>query len=224
MSNILLNIEGEIICVLFMISVFIISIPFYKINAEYSRKVIHIMLSIFYFIALLYFTEWYFACFGPFIFIFVNYFSVKYRYIKLMLRNQNKFEKRGGDDYGTVYYAISLTLITIYSWKINKPEIGLCPFLSMAIGDGFACVFGRSIKSRTFIIFESKKSLVGCFTMFFSCFLIYEIFFLYFEINKGIIKAFFMGIISMILEMISPYSTDNLTVPIVDLILMNFLY
>ena len=123
-----------------------------------------------------------------------------------------------------MYYAISLTLITIYSWKINKPEIGLCPFLSMAIGDGFACVFGRSIKSQTFIIFESKKSLVGCFTMFFSCFLIYEIFFLYFEINKGIIKAFFMGIISMILEMISPYSTDNLTVPIVDLMLMSFLY
>lgn len=96
MSNILLNIEGEIICLLFIISVFIISIPFYKINAEYSRKVIHIMLSIFYFIALLYFTEWYFACFGPFVFIFVNYFSVKYRYIKLMLRNQKKFEKKGG--------------------------------------------------------------------------------------------------------------------------------
>jgi len=224
MSNILLNIEGEIICLLFIISVFIISIPFYKINAEYSRKVIHIMLSIFYFIALLYFTEWYFACFGPFVFIFVNYFSVKYRYIKLMLRNQKKFENGGQEDYGTVYYAISLTLLTMYSWKINKPEIGLCPFLSMAIGDGFACVFGSCIKSPTFIIFESKKSLVGCFTMFFSCFLIYEIFFLYFDINKGIIKAFFMGIISMILEMISPYSTDNLTVPIVDLILMNFLY
>ena len=224
MSYIIQNIEGEIICVLFMISVFIISIPFYKLNAEYSRKVIHIMLSIFYFIALLYFTEWYFACFGPFVFIFVNYFSVKYRYIKLMLRNQKKFENGGQEDYGTVYYAISLTLLTMYSWKINKPEIGLCPFLSMAIGDGFACVFGSCIKSPTFIIFESKKSLVGCFTMFFSCFLIYEIFFLYYDINKGIIKAFFMGINSMILEMISPYSTDNLTVPIVDLILMNFLY
>ena len=225
MSNIIQNIEGEIISLLFILSVFIISIPFYKINAEYSRKVIHIMLGFFYFIALLYFTEWYFASFGPFAFIFVNYFSVKYRYIKLMLRNQKKLKKEGRyNDYGTVYYAISLTLITFYSWKTSKPEIGLCPFLSMAFGDGFACVFGSGIKSKTFIIFESKKSLIGCFTMFFTCFLIYVIFFFYFNINKGIIKAFFMGIISMILEATSPYSTDNLTVPIVDLILMSFIY
>ena len=234
MSNIIKNIEGEVICVIYILSVFIISIPFYKINSEYSRKVIHILLGNFYFIALLYFTEWYFTCLGPFIFIFVNYFSVKYRYIKLMLRNPKKLRRGrekdggegigGGSDYGTVYYAISLTLITIYSWKNNKPEIGLCPFLSMAFGDGLAGVLGSSIKSHTFIIFESKKSVVGCSTMFLTCFFIYEIYFLYFEINKGIIKAFFMGIISMILEAISPNSTDNLTVPLADLILMCFLY
>lgn len=225
MSYIIQNIEGEIICLLYILSVFIISIPFYKINPEYSRKVIHIMLGFFYFIALFYFTEWYFASFGPFIFIFVNYFSVKYRYIKLMLRNQKKLKKGGWyNDYGTVYYAISLTLITIYAWKVNKPEIGMGPFLSMAFGDGFAGVFGSSIKSKTFIVFEARKSLIGCFTMFFTCFLIYEIFFFHFDNNKGIIKAFFMGIISMILEATSPYSTDNLTVPIVDLILMSFIY
>ena len=123
MSNIKLNIEGEIISFLFILSSFILSIPFYKINPEYSRKVIHIMLGNFYFIALFYFTEWYFACFGPFVFIFVNYFSVKYRYIKLMLRYNKKDEKgKIHNDYGTVYYAVSLTIITMYSWKIKKPE------------------------------------------------------------------------------------------------------
>ena len=225
MSNIKLNIEGEIISFLFILSTFILSIPFYKINPEYSRKVIHIMLGNFYFIALLYFTDWYFACFGPFVFIFVNYFSVKYRYIKLMLRH-NKKTKNGEIyyDYGTVYYAISLTIITIYSWKIKKPEIGLCPFLSMAFGDGFACVIGSSIKSPSIFIFESKKSLIGSFTMFFITFLIYNIFFWYYNINMGMIKAFFMGIISMLLEAISPYATDNLTVPIGNLILISFLF
>ena len=171
MRNIKENIEGEIICFLFILSSFILSVPFYRINPEYSRKVIHIMLGNFYFIALLYFTDWYFACFGPFIFIFVNYFSVKYRYIKLMLRHNKKI--KNGEiyyDYGTVYYAISLTIITIYSWKIKKPEIGLCPFLSMAFGDGFACVIGSSIKSPSIFIFESKKSLIGSFTMFFITF------------------------------------------------------
>ena len=225
MRNIKENIEGEIICFLFILSSFILSVPFYRINPEYSRKVIHIMLGNFYFIALLYFSDWYFACFGPFVFIFVNYFYVKYRYIKLMLRHNKKI--KNGEiyyDYGTVYYAISLTIITIYSWKIKKPEIGLCPFLSMAFGDGFACVIGSSIKSPSIFIFESKKSLIGSFTMFFITFLIYNIFFWYYNINMGMIKAFFMGIISMLLEAISPYATDNLTVPIGNLILISFLF
>ena len=225
MSNIKLNIEGEIISFLFILSSFILSIPFYKINPEYSRKVIHIMLGNFYFIALFYFTEWYFACFGPFVFIFVNYFSVKYRYIKLMLRHNKKDEKgKIHNDYGTVYYAISLTIITMYSWKIKKPEIGIGPFLSMAFGDGLACVIGSNIKSPYKIIFGAKKSLIGCLTMFFMCFLIYKIFFWYFNINAGFIKAFFLGSISMILEAVSPYSTDNLTVPIANLVIMSFIY
>ena len=225
MSKIKVNIEGEIISFIFILSSFILSIPFYKINPEYSRKVIHIMLGLFYFIALFYFTDWYFACFGPFIFIFVNYFSVKYRYIKLMLRHNKKDDKgKIINDYGTVYYAISLTIITIYSWKINKPEMGICPFLSMAFGDGFACVIGSSLKSSYKIIFGAKKTLIGCLTMFFTCFLINQIFFFYYEINKGFIKAFFLGIVSMILEAFSPYSTDNLTVPVGNLILMTFLY
>ena len=134
-------------------------------------------------------------------------------------KNNFKIKK----DYGTVYYAISLTILTAYSWKIKRPDLGLCPFLSMAFGDGLACVIGRAINSPYKIIFGAKKSLIGCFTMFFTCFLIYEIFFYYYDINLGIVKAIFMGIISMLLEMFSPYSTDNLTVPIGNLILISFL-
>ena len=224
MSNIELNIKGEIICILFILFSFILAFPFYKINPEYSRKVIHIMLGNFYFIALFYFSDWYFACLGPFAFIFVNYFSIKYRFIKLMLRHPKKNDKNIKYDYGTVYYAISLTIITIYSWKIKKPEIGVCPFLSMAFGDGFACILGSSIKSPSVVIFGSTKSLIGSLTMFLVCFLINLIFFYYYNIDYGIIKAFFLGIISTFLEAFSPYSTDNLTVPLVILILMSFLF
>ena len=110
------NIKGEIISLTFILLTFILAIPFYRINPEYSRKEIHIMLGNFYFIALLYFTEWYFACLGPFIFIFINYFSIKYQLIKLMLRHEKiKDKSKVKKDYGTVYYAISLTILTIYS-------------------------------------------------------------------------------------------------------------
>jgi phytol kinase len=223
-TNIKENILGEIICFLFIFFVFIIAIPLYKIKPEYSRKEIHIMLGNFYFIALLYFSEWYFACFGPFLFIFVNYFSVKYNLIKLMLRHTlEKKVLKIKKDYGTVYYAISLTIITIYSWKKGKHEIGLGPFLSMAFGDGLACVFGGAINSPYRLIFGSKKSLVGCFTMFLVSFLIFCIFFFYYNYQFWLIKGCFMGLISMILEAFSPFGTDNLTVPLGDLIIVSFL-
>ena len=52
-KNLKENIEGEIISITFILLVFILAIPFYKIKPEYSRKVIHIMLGIF--ILLLYY-------------------------------------------------------------------------------------------------------------------------------------------------------------------------
>ena len=223
-KNLKENIEGEIISITFILLVFILAIPFYKIKPEYSRKVIHIMLGNFYFIALLYFTEWYFAFLGPFIFIFINYFSVKYKIIKLMLRHEKEKENITiKKDYGTVYYAISLTIITIYSWKINKPNVGLCPFLSMAFGDGLACLIGGAIKSPYKIIFGSKKSLAGSGAMFIISFALFGIYFCYYNIRFWIIKGLFMGICSMILEAFSPFGIDNLTVPLGNLFIVSFL-
>ena len=218
------NIIGEIISFIFILIVFILAIPLYKIKPEYSRKEIHIMLGNFYFIALLYFTEWYFAFLGPFLFIFINYFTVKYKLIKLMIRHKkenNKFQLE--KEYGTIYYAISLTILTIYSWKIKKPDLGLCPFLSMAFGDGLACVIGGAIKSPYKIIFGSVKSIVGSGTMFLVCFLIFSIYFYNYNINLWLFKGFLMGIISTILEAFSPFGTDNLTVPLGNLIVISFL-
>ena len=50
------NIKGELFSVTFILIVFLLAIPFYKIKPEYSRKEIHLMLGNFYFIALFYFT------------------------------------------------------------------------------------------------------------------------------------------------------------------------
>jgi len=220
------NIKGEVFSVTFILIVFLLAIPFYKIKPEYSRKEIHIMLGNFYFIALFYFTEWYFACFGPFVFIFVNYFSVKYQFIKLMLRHEKEKEKNNfkiKKDYGTVYYAISLTILTSYSWKIKKPDFGLCPFLSMAFGDGLACIIGRSFHSPYKIIFGAKKSFAGSLTMFLITFILFFVYFWINNIKYSIFKSFFMGLCSMIMEAFSPYGTDNLTVPLGNALILSFL-
>ena len=215
------NLYGEIITISYIIFIILLSIPFYKINPEYSRKVIHIMLGNFYFIALFYFTKWYFASFFPFLFIFINYFSIKYNFIKYMQKTPNP--KNQTVSYGTVYYAISLFILTTFSWIKKNYSLGLCPFLAMAYGDGFACIFGRIVKSPYMNIFDSKKSLIGSSTMFIVCFIVFGFYFNYMNISCWIIKSFAMSSISTILEATSPCGIDNLTVPIGDLIMMNYL-
>ena len=218
------NIKGLIVTSIYILLVFILAIPLYLIKPEYSRKEIHIMLGNFYFLALLYFTEWYFAFILPFTFIFVNYYLVKSKFIKLMERKDNQHNNsKIQKGYGTVYYAISLTILIIYSWKINKPDIGLCPFLSMAFGDGLACIIGESIKSPYMIIFGGKKSLAGSLSMLFVSILLFGIYFWYYNIKLWIIKSIFIGICSMVLEAFSPYGTDNLTVPLCDLFIISLL-
>ena len=223
-ENLKENIIGEIISLSFILLTFTIAIPLYRIKPEYSRKEIHIMLGNFYFIALIYFTKWYFACLGPFVFIFVNYFSVKYQIIKVMLRHESeKNNLKIKKEYGTVYYAISLTILTIYSWAKNRPDIGLCPFLSMSFGDGLACIIGGAIKSPYRIIFGSKKSLAGSLTMFLISYILFSIYFWFYNDYFWIIKGYFMGLCSMLLEAFSPYGTDNLIVPLCNLFVVSFL-
>lgn len=239
------NIKGEIYSVSIILISFIIGIPIYKIEPELSRKEIHIMLGNFYFIALHYFTKWYFASLGPFVFIFVNFFSVKYKLIKVMLRREedinkdipkknddinpknnltsNKEKIKYKNDYGTVFYAISLFILTTYSWSCNNPSLGLCPFLFMAYGDGLACVIGKTIKTKSIIIFGSRKSISGSSTMFLVCFILSIIYFWYYQINYFVIKSLVIGIIITIFEVVSPFGTDNLTVPLGGLLLFKLL-
>ena len=115
---------------------------FEKKGKEASRKFIHIMLGNWWFIAMYYFTNVWFAAFVPATFIIINYMSYKKDIIKVMERDQQ-------DGLGTVYYAISLFILVIVSFGIYKmPSLG------------------RLIKSKKYKLSDSKKSVAGSITMF----------------------------------------------------------
>ena len=94
-----------------------------------------------------YFTNVWFAAFVPLTFVIINYLSYKKGIIKVMERDKQ-------DGLGTVYYAISLLILTIISFGIfKKPSLGLIPTLVMAYGDGLAAVIGKLIKSNEEYLF-----------------------------------------------------------------------
>ena len=210
------NIIGIILSYVF-IAIIIISAKFFeKAGKEASRKYIHIMLSNWWFLAMYFFDNAIWASIGPLSFVIINYISYKKNLISVMEREESQ-----KDGLGTVYYALSLLLISIFTFGIIKrPEVGLCAILIMGYGDGLAAIIGRSIKSIPYKIGKTKKTLAGSATMLFISFFIIAIFLCSIQSPLWMLKAVLIAISVTIIEAVSIKGTDNLTVPIFACLLL----
>ncbi len=190
---------------------------FEKRGEEASRKFIHIMLGNWWFIAMYFFTNVWFAIFVPITFVIINYVSYKQDLIKVM-------ERKKQDGLGTVYYAVSLFILAIVSFGIyQKPILGLIPNVIMAYGDGFAAVVGKYIKSKTYKVGETKKSIAGSITMFMISLIFITIFLTTrytFELWQIVLIGIVMSGIVTIIEAISVKGIDNISVPVSMLVML----
>lgn len=190
---------------------------FEKRGEEASRKFIHIMLGNWWFIAMYFFTNVWFAIFVPITFVIINYVSYKQDLIKVM-------ERKNQDGLGTVYYAVSLFILAIVSFGIyQKPILGLIPNVIMAYGDGFAAVVGKYIKSKTYKVGETKKSIAGSITMFMISLIFITIFLktqYTFELWQTVLIGIVMSGIVTIIEAISVKGIDNISVPVSMLVML----
>lgn len=204
------NITGIVLSYVFIGAIIVVAKFFERFGKEASRKFIHIMLSNWWFLAMYFFDNVIYASIVPFSFIIINYISYKKNLISVMER-----EDSNRDSFGTVYYALSLFLISIFTFGIiKKPEIGLCSILIMGYGDGLATIIGKSVKSLSYKIGKSQKTLAGSCTIFFISFLIVTIFLCSIKSNLFLLKSIVIAVIITILEAISIKGSDNITVPI----------
>ena len=208
------NCIGILVSYLYIALVIIGARIFERKGKEASRKFIHIMLGNWWFIAMYYFTNVWFAAFVPTTFIIINYISYKKDLIKVMEREKQ-------DGLGTVYYAISLLILVIVSFGVYKePSLGLIPNLVMAYGDGLAGLLGRRIKSKRYKLSDTKKSVAGSITMFVISTLLIGGYLLYW--HKEIfwstphwpLVSVMIGFVITAIEAISAKGTDNITVPL----------
>jgi len=211
------NLLGIIVSYIF-IAIIIVSAKFFvKDNSEASRKYIHILLCNWWFIAIYFFNSAIWAAFVPITFVIINYISYKKNLISVM-------ERKEQDGLGTVYYAVSLLVLAIYSFGIIKnPYIGMVGILVMGYADGLAAVIGQTIPSKKFNIGESKKSVAGSLTMFLISFIINSIFLVSNSVELWYLKSIVLAIVITLIEAISIKGTDNITVPILTSILTTFL-
>lgn len=186
-----------------------------RFGNEASRKYVHIALCNIWFFYLKFIDNIYVACILPALFVVINSLSYKFNLIKSMEREEK-------DSLGTVYYAISILLISIFSYYFNRPEVGLLGLLIMGYGDGFAAVVGTNVKSKEFGIGKSKKSIAGSITMFTVSFVLSLLVFYFAGTEYFLLKALGVSVAATILEIISIIGLDNLTVPLIVTILCFF--
>lgn len=211
------NVYGIIVSILYIGILFISASVFEKAGKEASRKYLHIMLSNWWIIAILFFDNAIWASVMPAIFVVINYISYKKDIIKVMERDEGDENK---DSPGTVYYAISLLILAIISFGIAKnPLIGLTGIIVMGYGDGMAAVIGQGIKSKEFHIAGKKKTVAGTVAMFTVTLMIMIGFSTYVGATHGVIKAVTIAVLATIAEAVSIKGTDNLTVPLLTSLL-----
>ena len=84
----------------------------------------------------------------------------------------------------------------------------------MTFGDGLAGLIGKNFKSKSWKIFNQKKSIIGTTTMFLTSLLILSI--LGFQNNIDFNNYYFgIALLATLLEQISIIGVDNFSVPII---------
>lgn len=206
------NIFGIAVSIIFIGIIFVSAKLFEKAGKEASRKFIHIMLSNWWIIAMVFFDNVFVAALLPALFIVINYASYKMDIIKVMEREDGEENK---DSLGTVYYAVSLFILAIITFGlVENPLIGLCGIAVMGYGDGLAAVIGQSVKSPEYRIGKNKKTLAGSLAMFCVTLMIMAGFLTYNNAEFVAIKSILVAVLMTIIEAISLKGTDNLTVPL----------
>ena len=123
--------------------------------------------------------------------------------------------------FGTLFYCLSLFTLISFFWDKDPSSLFAGVFI-MTFGDGLAGLLGKNIKSKNWIIFNQRKSLIGTATMFLVSLII-----------TGSIANFgnheisiFLPLIALLATTIEQFSIagiDNLFVPVVSAITFNLL-
>lgn len=176
---------------------------------EGARKFIHIGVSNWWILAMIFFTDenavW-FAMIPPVTFIVLNYLSYRLNLLKAM-------ERGGKGNLGTVYFPISLLILVILTFGVLKnPYIGAIGILVMGYGDGMAAVIGTSYGKHKLAF---GKSIEGSLTMFItSLVVVFLVSIVTQPIGISLILALGVAAFATMIELFTPKGLDNLSVPL----------
>ena len=204
------------VILLYLFSIFLISIVFKKYNEdsrEIVRKIIHIgigpLIPIAQFLKINQNSALIFTGIVS-LMVFINYTYKLFPTIEDVERKS----------YGTLFYCLSLFILIYLFWD-KDPYALISGFFIMTFGDGLAGLIGKSFNSKSWIFFKQKKSLFGTMTMFLTS-LIVACSIGYAQQNSLNLNYFTIAFFATLLEQFSVLGIDNFIVPISSALFFNF--
>jgi phytol kinase len=195
----------------------------FNVKPDLTRKVIHIGAGMWVFGVLLLFHRWEIGIIPFATFIGLNYLFYRYRIIGAMDTQDSS--------PGTVYFAISVTLLFGLLWRPNDPvdnaPIAVAGVMAMTWGDALAALIGRRFGEHKYQVGNSVRSWEGSAAMFLaSTVAIFLVLLLLpgsslsplaksLDLGQAILTAIVTATFATLAEAVSPHGTDNLSVPLV---------
>ncbi len=200
--------------ILIIFGIAIIYKKFRPNNKEFLRKIIHIGIGPLILLTKFLGISQVFAGYFTFLISFLIVINYIYKLFPIIEDVDRK-------SYGTFFYCISLLFLIILFWD-KDPYSLIAGFFIMTFGDGLAGLIGKNFSSKDWQILNQKKSLLGTTTMLISSLGVLISVGLYgnFSITGNFI---FIALLVTMLEQISVYGIDNLTVPLMAAFSFNIL-
>ena len=175
---------------------------------EVSRKIIHVSVAFAWIPMYLCFGSTWHLPVPTAVFIVLNYISYRSNLFSAMERTEESKKSPG-----TVYYAVSMTVMAVCSVLRGACLIpyGVASFC-MALGDGFAPIFGRIEKGNLRLL--GARTLYGSLSVLLICFLVIRIMTRIFSLSLSVPETLLISAAATLLELIGVHGLDNLTLPL----------
>ncbi|HHH41320.1 MAG TPA: phosphatidate cytidylyltransferase [Chloroflexi bacterium] len=178
---------------------------------EFTRKFIHIAVGMWAYGTVLLFRSRAFAVIPPLTFVVLNAIS----YWRGTFKAMETGEK---ENLGTIYFPLAFAALVWLLW--DEPHLLVASLMPMTWGDALAAVVGRRVGRHRYTVFGSTRSLEGSAVMFLAGWAATAVPLLLLAPGASPIAALLTAAITAggaaLVEAVSPWGLDNLTVPAVS--------
>lgn len=205
------NILGIVVSLVYIAIIMAIASFCYQkkqFSIEDSRKFVHVGLSNWWLIAMLFFDNWIWASILPACFIVINLLNLKFNFIKGIERPKTQ------KSLGTVYYCVALTILSVVLFRTEQLKyIGAIAVLILGYADGIGGLISEYLGKHEFGF--GHKTAEGSFAVFTISFVIsYVLFNMLLYSDLALEYSFFIACFATMIELFSVGGIDNLTLPL----------